>query len=451
MAHTVIRALRRGIRTVGRELAAWRSHVDLLVQWAIYRVVSLFSGVLDRDETVWVFGARGGNEFCDNAKYLFLWVAANDPDIRPVWLTHSDAVVRQLQDNGYEAYRAFSLRGIVLSLRAGVVCVTQGLRDVNMGCVAGATLVQLWHGIPLKTIAWDAEWPTQPWLVQRCHREMADEIDLVTTPSAAAIEPLSSGLGVDADRFVVTGYPRNDALVSSIEGAHIGAEKAARESIRSASRHSRIILYLPTYRETGESFVDQLDFEMLNAQLVEDGAQLYIKAHPAEPVENTDCAQSNIHWLPAAVEPYAVLPDADVLVTDYSSVYFDFLQLDRPIVFFPYDLAAYTDTRGLYFEYESVTPGPTVTDCAELRTALSEAVAAADGETDPYAADRRRLRGRFCPIPVGTASATVYRALVSQCATLTVTSVDSPAIDAPVLGTELPVSATRQTRSDRTV
>jgi len=355
-----------------------------------------------------VFGARGGTDFCDNAKYLYLWVVANDPSIRAVWLTKNDAVVETLQTQGYEAYHVHSLRGRYYTLRAGVVFVTQGLRDVFMGGTAGATLIQLWHGLPLKTIAWDAEWSDQPWPVRRCHRYMAREIDLVTAPSTEAIGPLSSGLGIGPKRFVVTGYPRTDTFADDIEGAGLTVDDTIIEEIETQAADHQLVFYLPTYRPDGESFINALEVATVGETLAAQDAHLYVKAHPYEPLQAAE-SHPHVHWLPSSVDPYLVLPHADVLVTDYSSVSFDYLLTDRPIVYFPYDQSTYTNRRGLYFEYDSVTPGWMATDSATLCTALGDALDAAADGNDPYAADRRRLRCRLSPVVAGAASRVVYK------------------------------------------
>jgi len=402
------RWLRDRLAAVETRLTPWRSHIDLLWQWLLYLVVGRLSRLWSRDDRLWVFGARGGDGFVDNAKYLYLWVAATDPDLRPVWLTKDDETVRALQNEGYEAYHAHSWRGRALTLRAGVVCITQGLRDVQMGATAGATLVQLWHGLPLKTIGWDAEWPDQPWPVRRCHASMADEIDLVTAPSTAAIDPLSSGLGIDRDRFVVTGYPRTDTFVEEVGEARATVDETAIDAVESLAGDSPVVFYLPTYRQSGTSFVDVLDLKAVGEQLAASGAHLYIKAHPYEPVSAAE-THPHVHWLPASADPYLVLPMADVVVTDYSSVLFDYLAVDRPLVFFAYDQAAYTADRGLYFDYESVTPGSIVRNTEELCSALDNAIEAFRGGVDPFAGDRNRLRERFCPVEPGDAAAAVHR------------------------------------------
>ena len=402
----IARWLRGRLATVQDALGAWPSYIDLLVQWLLYILVDQLSRLWVRDDRLWVFGARGGDGFVDNAKYQYLWTVENDSEIRPVFLTKDDETIRTLQSEGYEAYHAHSLRGRLLTLRAGVVCVTQGLRDVQMGATAGATLVQLWHGLPLKTIGWDAETADQPWPVRQCHRYMAAEIDLVTAPSEAAIDPLSSGLGIDPERVVVTGYPRTDVFDTRVEGAAVIGDGTV-EAVKAHADDQPVLFYLPTYRQSGTSFVDALDVEAVGEQLADSDAHLYIKAHPYEPV-SAAADHPHVHWLPASVDPYLVLPHADVLVTDYSSVLFDYLTVDRPIVLFAYDREAYVADRGLYVEYETVAPGRIATDTQSLCSALAEAIGAARGASDPHAASRQQLRERFSPVEPGTAAAAVH-------------------------------------------
>jgi CDP-glycerol glycerophosphotransferase (TagB/SpsB family) len=388
-----------------------RSRVDLLCLWAQFVVIERVSPLWGRDDDLWVFGARGGSAFVDNAKYLYLWVNANEPSVRAIWLTKRSDVARTLQRHGYEAYTVSSLRGIALSLRAGVVFVTQGLRDVNMGCSGGAALVQLWHGIPLKTVGWDAERSENPGPIRYVHRYVDERMDLVTVPTEATIEPLSSGLGIDPDRFVATGYPRNDSLAEPIAGQTIGVDESVVAEIEARASEGAVILYLPTFRDDGESFVEWLDVERVGALLGERDAHMFVKPHPDEPVSSDDAVHPRIHWIPSTVEPYPILPHADVLLTDYSSIFFDYLHLDRPIVFFPYDFRRYVEKRGLYFGYDAVTPGPKATDAAELLDHLGAAIDSIGDADDPYAEDRARIRERFCAPTAGDGAASVCRAV----------------------------------------
>jgi CDP-glycerol glycerophosphotransferase len=88
-------------------------------------------------------------------------------------------------------------------------------------------------------------------------------------------------------------------------------------------------------------------------------------------------------------DAYPLLKDVDLLVTDYSSIFFDFLLLDRPVVFFSYDLRSYlSDDRQMYFDYDSMTPGPKVQTTSALLGAVSEAISG----KDEWKQERERVR-----------------------------------------------------------
>ncbi len=369
---------------------SFADRASFLGQWALYRATRKLNP--PRDESLWVFGAQGGAAFADNAKYLYLYVAAECPDIRPVWLSKDPAVVAELQRAGFEAYHCYSPRGLLLTLRAGVVFLTQGHRDLAMPAAAGAFAVLLWHGVPLKRISWDAGFRDLPRLVQRAHADMAEEFDLLTVPGEGVADRFASGLRIDRERMALTGYPRNDALFGTVPGEEVGTSAAALARIRSLAERRRLVFYLPTFREwTDESAADRLDLPALDSFLAERDATLVVKTHPRDRLDLPD-GLSHVVALPEKTDIYPFLRHADALVTDYSSVYFDYLLLDRPIVFYADDLAEYRTHRGFYFDYESVTPGPVADSFEELLAGLD---AALDPTADAHADARRAVRARL--------------------------------------------------------
>ncbi|WP_435174869.1 CDP-glycerol glycerophosphotransferase family protein [Halorussus sp. AFM4] len=391
-------------------------HASFLAQWGLFRGIAAVDPLRDRsadpvrdgprgardesvsrfgrDESLWVFGARGGAAFADNAKYLFLHVAAEHPDVRPVWLSKDPGVVRDLQAAGFEAYHRCSPRGLLLTLRAGVVFLTQGHRDLAMPATAGAFTVLLWHGVPLKRVSWDAGFRDLPAPVRAAHAEMAGRFDLLTVPGAGVADAFASGLRIDRDRMVLAGYPRNDALFASIPREEVGVDAAALDRIRALAADQRLVFYLPTFREwTDASPADRLDVGRLDAFLAERDAALVVKTHPRDTVALPD-GLSNVVRLSEATDVYPFLRHADALVTDYSSVYFDYLLRDRPLVFYAYDVDEYRARRGFYFDYESVAPGPVARTFDELLAALDRALdPAADPDADRRTAVRARLLG----------------------------------------------------------
>lgn len=387
-----------------------RAVVRLAVETLVHAVVAVLSRRWGRQESLWVFGARGGDAFVDNAKYLYLEAVAHRDDVRPVWLSRDREVVERLQAAGYEAYHAYSLYGTYFSLRAGVVCLTQDHRDVNLACSGGADVAQLWHGIPLKHVGWDAELPSRPLLARLCLRYLQGTTSLFVLTARSLSAVFASGLGIDQDRMVVAGYPRTEALVRAVSGEEIGVDEDVQDRLDRAAGAGPLLFYLPTFREfDAGGFVDHLDLDALERFLAEHDAHVAVKPHPKESVDLDRQTGSRVVEVPPDTDVYPLVRRADVLLTDYSSVLFDFLLVDRPVVFYPYDLDRYRGERGFYFDYDSVTPGPVARDVGDLLAALEDVL---DG--DEFAAERAAVRDRFFDAYEGDRRARTYRVLANR-------------------------------------
>ena len=380
------------------------SVASLVIRTVLFAAVGRLLPARRRDPSLWVFGARGGDGFVDNPKYLFLHVAHERPEVRPVWLSKDDEAVTTLRSRGYEAYHAHSPTGAYLNLRAGVVVLSQGLQDVNLACSGGATVVQLWHGAPLKSIAWDAEFPARSLPERLVHAYLLARIDAVVVTSPALVEVFVSAFRIDSDRIVVAGYPRLDALAGPVPGEDVGLDATSAASLSRVADDHHVIAYLPTYRAEPERRAsNHLEFDALERFLEGRDAYLLVKFHPFEDVDLDGDEHSRILQVPSASDVYPLLRDVDLLVTDYSSVAFDFLMRDRPIVYYPYDLDRYRGERGFYFEYDAVTPGNRARDFEALLDSMDAALT-----EDEYAGDRRAVRDRFFRHAGGGQSAIVY-------------------------------------------
>lgn len=420
-------------------------------------VVYLASSLVPRRAGLWVFGAAGGTQFVGSPKYQFLHVEAEHGDeIRAVWLTTNDDVLDGLRSAGFEAYRADGWRGRWLTLRAEAVFTSHGVGDVAKWCTGGATIVQLWHGLALKRIGRDVdrEWS----LAGRMLFDLfASNWDRLVVTGRAQVDVFAAAYPIERDDVLVAGYPRNDALVRSfpgenaVEASPVDRSKSAVEASpadRSESvvatkgagePHGRIcgseadpdnqlggmkgepadslewegplLAYVPTWRRGfgGQAHgrpisESDLDFGRLDGLLDRYDARLLVKLHPADRGEIGLTGFERIVPYPSDADVYLTLRDVDALITDYSSIYFDFLHLDRPILFFAYDLERYERRPGFYYDYETVTPGPVATSGAELLTEL-EAVLSGNDECRP---ERRRVRDRFFDRSDGRAAERVY-------------------------------------------
>jgi len=371
--------------------------------------VFVLSVLVPRDEDLWVFTAGvDGDRFADNAKYLFLHCA--DRDVRNVWIASNASTRDSLQARGHEAYLAGSLRGRLAMLRAGVFLETHG--PVWPAYTGRARIVHLTHGNYLKRMLADhtRDWPRPvevavDVLVGRRRR-------FAVTATGRPAENTRSMHGVPERRLLVTGFPRNDVLRESIEGERIGLNKQALDEFVARADEGPVFLYAPTWREAygeqnGIPLVDlNLGFDDLDAVLGEHDAHLYVSAHPASTFA-VDERLDNVSVLDSGGDLYPFVRHADALVTDYSGIFYDYLLLDRPVLFFAPDLSAYTADRPLYFEYEEHVPGPIVRDAGEFVDAVEGVLAGNDG----YADERAQVRATFYDHEEGSAAERTYRAV----------------------------------------
>jgi CDP-glycerol glycerophosphotransferase len=279
--------------------------------------------------------------------------------------------------------------------------------------------VQTWHGTPLKRIGCDLSMSANALYstddLCDMYRRDAERMTLLVSPSRFASEKLASAFDLEAmgrsDVIAEVGYPRNDYL-------HTFTPNDA-ERIRASldlPAGKKVILYAPTWREdqhdsrVGYVYDVHADFDRMRADLADEYVILF-RAHYF--VSNEfDFARyegfvRDVSRVDDINELYIV---SDVLVTDYSSVFFDYANLGRPIVFYMYDLDAYAnEMRGFYLELDEL-PGPVCRTEDELVAAL-----AATHIPDAELSERyRRFRERFANLDDGHASERVIERMLEK-------------------------------------
>jgi CDP-glycerol glycerophosphotransferase (TagB/SpsB family) len=379
-----------------------RALFDLL-QSALF----VLSFAVERRADLWVFGSHFG--YADNSKYMYLYVHDRVEDVEAVWVGTDRETVDSLQDAGYAAASAYSLRGLRYLLVAGVVLVTRALTDVgHWGAVRRARTVLLGHGTPMmESTNVNPLWER---LEERFATKRFD--DFVVTSDGRpreAFERTDYYPTVDAE-FLATNYPRTDALFGRIRGSQSDLERSFDEVLGRLSDEVDVLFYLPTKRHYDDSnpLLTERVAERLDEFLRNVGAHLVVKLHPRDD-PGGDLDAERITVLPTSMDVYPVLRHSDILITDYSSVYLDFLLLDRPIVFFPYDIETFTESRPMIFDYERITPGPKPASVESLLAELRRTLAG----TDDHADRRATLRDAYFESAGGSASADLFELITT--------------------------------------
>lgn len=330
----------------------------------------------------WVFGCGAG--IGDGALALQRLARAEGHDT--LWLTASEREEQDAEALGIRTARKGSLRGWWETARAGVLVVTHGLGDVNRYAVAGAFVVQLWHGIPLKRIGLDSPATTQvprvpgAALLQRLvavlYRAAAQRIRVLPAASHRSRGRLESAFGLGDERIVVTGEPRVDVLSA---GPHAERRAAASrllaDTVGVLPDGARVALYAPTWRDgaTDPAVPTAEEWVRIIRLLEERNAVLLIRSHPlgeggyTPPLPSRRVRLLGSRDLPDVTPALAAV---DVLITDYSSLAFDVGLLAIPVLFLAPDAAEYARTRGFYGRFEDVAGGDAAADWDELGTQL---------------------------------------------------------------------------------
>jgi CDP-glycerol glycerophosphotransferase len=349
---------------VFRHKLRYRYRAINTVRYVIDFLFRLISRFIPKNDCLMVFHSTP--DFCDNPRAFYEYIAeAHGEQYRCVWLVESEDWRNRLIDAGIPAEFLNSPKALWLFARAKYI-ITSHTYGVSLR-VPGQIYVNLWHGMPLKAIG----------MLESSSTELArglihDRWYLSIATSQIMKSVLSASLGLVARRVMVTGQPRNDRLYCSPEVARECLERLIGKRLSG----KRVVLYLPTYRVSdvrrdgvdilSNPFYAEPDIATeLSNWLRSRSVEFIVKPHPHEiaclPARLPDgvsiIAEHSLRE--TLVDLYDILPAVDVLVTDYSSVYFDFLLLDRPIVFHVPDLEQYRADRGfaiLPFEYW--TPGP---------------------------------------------------------------------------------------------
>ncbi|MQA93828.1 MAG: glycosyltransferase [Streptosporangiales bacterium] len=269
----------------------------------------------------------------------------------------------------------------------------------------GQVVVQCWHGAPLKRIGFDiadVRFANAGYL-DKLAQETRNWSFLVS-PSRFSTPILRRAFRYEGE-ILESGYPRNDRLFAPEREA---AARRVRERL-GVPPGRRVVLYAPTWRDDrfygpGRYRLDlHLDVPAARRALGEDHV-LLVRGHP-NTVDGLPADDSGfLRDVTGYPDVGELLLAADVLVTDYSSLMFDFAATGKPMIFFAYDLAHYRDElRGFYLDFPAEAPGPVVTTSTELIDALRAGDDLAARHADAYASFVRR----YCDLDDGTAAARV--------------------------------------------
>jgi CDP-glycerol glycerophosphotransferase len=345
-----------------------------------------------------VFDSHLSRSYSDSPRYIYEEIRRRGLRYDCVWTHRGDESgfptdARLVRRGTWRYYLAFA--------RAAFWVDNQGLPP-GLTKPARTTYVQTWHGSALKRMGKDTPgFRRMSAEAQARHRRAVARWDYFLARSEHDVRTLVRALDVKGE-VLRSGYPRNDLLAAS-------RDDDARDKVRAElglALDATIVLYAPTFRETyrtgRQPFELRIDLGRFAEKLP--GSLLLVRTHYLERPDLPPAAHAVARDVSHLPDITPLMAAADVLVTDYSSVMFDFAATGRPMVFFTFDYDDYVNSeRGVYFDLASKAPGPLAYDGDQL----IEALATVEDWRPRYADRYREFLAEFCEYDQGDAAAQV--------------------------------------------
>jgi CDP-glycerol glycerophosphotransferase len=356
----------------------------------------------------WIlFESFFGKNYSDSPKYVYEYLAKTYPgEYKFIWVIDKKNTKIPYP---HKKIKRFSIRYSYYLARCGYY-VFNGRQPEWVTKRPGNIFLQTWHGTPLKKLAFDIEDVNSatPRYKQQVYNQ-SRVWDYLIAPNAFSGETFRRCFMFD-NTMLETGYPRNDILHSE-NREQLAAKLRKKLGIPAGKK---TILYAPTWRDDefyakGQyKFELHLNLEYMRRELGEDYV-LLLRTHyfiaDSLDVSALKGFAYNFSKYDDISELYLI---SDILITDYSSVFFDYANLKRPMLFFTYDLEKYRDVlRGFYFDIEKEVPGPLVFTTEEVVSAIRNI----DSISEEYAPRYETFYQRFCEWEDGHASQKVVESV----------------------------------------
>ncbi|MET4704119.1 CDP-glycerol glycerophosphotransferase [Frigoribacterium sp. UYMn621] len=362
--------------------------------------------------TMVLYESFAGNGMLCNPEAIFRALLA-DPefaDVTHVWVLASrrenPAVAREFARSRSVRFVRPGTFGYFRALATAGFLVNNATFPTEFGKRSGQVYLNTWHGTPLKRMGFDIGDPATR--VANVIRNLLSA-DYLLSASPFMTEHMYENahrLGnIYSGRIIEEGYPRIDRQFMAEPAA--AAVRAGLEAGGLDLRGRRIILYAPTWKGTSfsrpEDDISELVSRIEELESLIDTTKyvVLLKTHQVVHRFAADIPGLRDRVVPNEIPSNVILGVTDMLVTDYSSIFFDFLATGRPIFFLAPDLADYSGYRGLYIEPEH-WPGPVVPSVGALAGAINEFDHG--GVDDRVAANYRAMQARFVAREDGNAT-----------------------------------------------
>lgn len=330
-----------------------------------------FSFLTIRRKKRYAFGSSRGS-FNDNAKYLFIYYQNNRKDIDSAWLSINKQTVKEIRSYGLNAYYILSPKGIFHALTSKYWVFNAYVSDI-MHCFSGrAFCVNLWHGVGLKRIEFNiTSGPLTDIYIKRkaksvfYHPQSFRRPNLFLSSTPFQTYAFAKAFRINENQCMELGYPRNQILTWPEEQRQAFIAKYEKpETIniinKIKSGYQKVFIYMPTWRDSQLNiFAQSFDLNRLQKIMQAKNSLLILKPHSNTIVSDIDAEKyPNIMLIDSHIDIYTILPYTDVLVTDYSSVLYDYILMEKKdVILYLYDYSEYVKDRDFFYPFDENVVG----------------------------------------------------------------------------------------------
>jgi CDP-glycerol glycerophosphotransferase len=351
-------------------------YVGRTVNRIVYTLIRGLDYIWPKNSRILLFGSRGGNYAAGNSKAVFEFI--QDLDDTPFECYF--ALAEDTDDSNFIRIRRPSFKTIRLFLRAKTILMTNSLGDFgNFRPSKKKNIIHLWHGQGPKADGYaskkfdrDMLRDSEHWHGYTTAFLTCSRLDSYMRAYAHALHPT---------QILPTGYPRCDYLLDR------NRWKSKIPTIyENLPEYEKVVLYATTWRTDGSvRFFPFEDFSMTDLEewCSENMILLLVRSHEADSGkvgETPHVRNLSFNLQPDVAE---ILPEVDLLINDYSSIQSDFMLLDRPMVFVPYDMDEFLTMQNFcYPNYDFWCPGEKVYSFKDFKKAIEESIRGNDSHTE---------------------------------------------------------------------
>ena len=328
----------------------------LAVRRLLFGMNSALLSCIPKKKGLVLFTAWFGEKYIDNSRYVYEYFLEHS-NYSPVWMTSNPTIYAQLQKEGKPVVKKDSLRGKWLTVRAQAAFSSVQYTDYNTWCLRHCLYVDLGHGHPIK----DPGDVGRPSYMRSVYTMITNRVYYYTIVASTKTKQNYNVVDIPQDHIFVSDFARNDVLIDE------SLQKGKNVIIDDFKKGRKAIVYMPTQRSGGELKMNMneiLPLDAIQQYCEKKGVVFIIKKNFYHRNEHEDLSKyPNIMDVTNVddIDPQVLLCQADMLISDYSACYIDYMLLRRPIVFFQYDLESFNYTeRKLYYNFEELDIAPIV-------------------------------------------------------------------------------------------